>query len=297
MNDRLVHNCSQILCELLKGKIHVNNLIKQTSIYKNYVFEANTILLENKLAIRTIDERIHKQKEFIELTEMGHELAKIVESIAKFNKCYLQLQNKINENFNILEKGNGKVIKNKLLSRGWTNEEIKHYADFALEVDEFRKICPSQFINALFNRYILFLYKFRPKSYVKDILITVITDGLINHFLADLKEQESLITQSFSGASNDGIAKHANQAISKLHENNVEIFRFISEYTPPIQLNNRFITKEAKNLLESFFYVLKPNKEYLSDYIKSCRHFLRKIVNNERRMEMLAFYEELNRSG
>jgi hypothetical protein len=249
-------------------------------------------LLENKLAIRTIDEKIHKQKEFIELTEMGHELAKIIESIDKFNKCYFQLQNKINENFNILEKGNGKVIKNKLLSRGWTNEEIKHYADFAGEAYEFRKFSFPYFINALVNRHILFLYKFRPNTYVKDILITVITDGLINYFLANLKEQESLITQSFSGASNDVIAKHANQAISKLNENNVDIFRFISEYTPPIQLNNRFINKEVKNLLESFFYVLKPDKEYFSDYIKSYRHY-----RNEKRMEMLAFYEELNRSG
>jgi hypothetical protein len=51
MADRLVCNCIQILRLLLDGPTNVNSVIKQTGLYKNYVFEANKTLKKAELGL------------------------------------------------------------------------------------------------------------------------------------------------------------------------------------------------------------------------------------------------------
>ena len=94
-SERLVQDVSQILLLLLKGKSNVNSIIKETSIYKNRVFDANNFLEKAKLAHKIKDKQVHKQKIYLELNEFGQELASFIENTEKFEKLFNQLKNTI----------------------------------------------------------------------------------------------------------------------------------------------------------------------------------------------------------
>ena len=103
MEDRLVQDVSQILLLLLKGNTNVNAIIKQTSIYKNRVFDANNFLEKAKLAHKIKDKLVHKQKIYLQLNEFGQELASFIENTEKFEKSFNQLKNTIKRVYHLPE--------------------------------------------------------------------------------------------------------------------------------------------------------------------------------------------------
>src|SRR5215831_4282533 len=117
MKDRLVQNCSQILFILLKGRQSVNSIIEQTGIYKNYVFEANRFLEQSKLVARVSDKEVHKQKEFIQLTDFGRKLAHFIQNTNKFDESFDVLKQAIDNKFNVPRIG-AKQLRSLLKNRG-----------------------------------------------------------------------------------------------------------------------------------------------------------------------------------
>src|SRR5712691_5383076 len=121
MEDRLVHNCIQILRLLLDGPTNVNSVIRQTGLYKNNVFEANKTLEEAELITKNPK---GKQAFILKLTHLGDEVAKLMNSITEFNKSYAELASSIKANFQFDERDK-KGLKNMLLNINWTKKEIK----------------------------------------------------------------------------------------------------------------------------------------------------------------------------
>src|SRR6266571_9120653 len=120
MKDRLVSNCIQILRRLLDGPTNVNSIIKETGLYKNNVFEANKTLKKAKLVTKN---RKGKQTFILKLTELGDEVAKLMNSITEFNKSYAELASFIKMNFRF-EDSDNKGLKNKRLAINWKEDEI-----------------------------------------------------------------------------------------------------------------------------------------------------------------------------
>ena len=71
---------------LLKGRTNVNAIIKETGIYKNRVFVANSFLEKAELAHKIKDKLVHKQKKYLQLNQFGQELASFIENTEKFEK-------------------------------------------------------------------------------------------------------------------------------------------------------------------------------------------------------------------
>ncbi len=127
MKDRLVSDCIQILRLLLDGPTNVNSIIKETGLYKNNVFEANKTLKDAELITKNPK---GKQTFILKLTELGIEVARLMNSITEFNKSYLELASFIKANFQFEERDK-KGLRKMLLAINWTKKEIKHYSRIA----------------------------------------------------------------------------------------------------------------------------------------------------------------------
>lgn len=84
MDDGLVQNCNQIVGLLLPEKAHVNDIIKRTGLPKAKVFKANNFLAKAHIANRIQDKKKHKQKIFVELTDLGLKIAGLLKSLDDF---------------------------------------------------------------------------------------------------------------------------------------------------------------------------------------------------------------------
>src|SRR6476661_1508134 len=85
MDERLVSDCNQILCLLLKDNTHVNDIIKGTSLPKKRVFTANDFLESIKLINKTNHPK-HKQKILVSLTDFEKHFAKLIVNFEKFDE-------------------------------------------------------------------------------------------------------------------------------------------------------------------------------------------------------------------
>ena len=157
LDDRLVHDVEQILLLLLKGKTNVNAIIKQTSIYKNRVFDANNFLEKAKLARKIKDKQVHEQKKYLELNEFGQELANFIENTKKFEKSLEQLKNTIKCIYHLPQDTKKKTIPSLLLNRGLNQQEISTYRDDLGYAEDFGSDSLSVLLDGIVNKYALFL--------------------------------------------------------------------------------------------------------------------------------------------
>ena len=302
MEDIPVYNCIQILCLLLNGKISVNNIVKQTSIYKNNVFDVNKILEKAGLANSTVDERIHKQMKFMELTEFGRELAGIIQRAYEFEKPYLEYQKKIKESFIVVENTDEKVRKRKLLDKGWKNEEINNYYEEWLErASYFEREILSMLIEGVTIRYALLLLRFNPNKIAKEILIKAVINILTKYLLVRLENlvDNELFKCVYCGANfpKKDIAKHR---VSEMAEDfGIDVFDFIDDFAASL-INSRFINEELKNVITSFFSVIQLPKKSIIKHIKQEEEILNEAdaklpnnENNENYNQVLSLYKEL----
>jgi DNA-binding MarR family transcriptional regulator len=83
--DRLVNTSKHILRLLYDGSTNANQIIKQTSSDRSYVFNVIKTLQEEGLISESTNPEIHKQKKTKNLTELGREIAEIIKSV---QSCY-----------------------------------------------------------------------------------------------------------------------------------------------------------------------------------------------------------------
>jgi DNA-binding MarR family transcriptional regulator len=301
MYNRLVITCIHILRLLLNNNTNVNTIIKQTSSDRTHVHRAIKTLERAQLILET-KTPAHRQKKIKRLTSLGQEVAEINQSLDKFNMYYSELRQKIKENFNIPEHIDEKKHKSMLLARGWDNDEINHYNDWTEEAITFEAASASVIVEALINRYAVLLARFNPNKEAKEILIRVITDALTKYLLSLLEGfmgDESLPIR---------VCDHCGMLQKIPRDNTIfslfgkRIFNFMDNFSPNLQLNNRFIKEEAKKVIFSLFFVFKPPREYVEQYIKEWKEIILEIGNKSnsennvnQHKQLLTFLEEINK--
>lgn len=267
MEDRLVQNISQILLLLLNNRASVNTIVEQTSIYKNYVFEANKFLEQAKLAVPIKDKKVYQQKKFIQLTEFGQELADFIKNTEKFDKSFYEMKIAIKRVYYISQDMQENARRSLLLSRGLNKQEINDYEeDFGYATD-FETGSLSVLIEGIVNRYALFLLKFDPNKYAKELLEEVVIRRLSNYLLTKVEsvvKNEYYICKNCGGELKSALVRH--RIDEMVDESGSRLFNFLGDYVY-ILFNNRHISNEVKDVINCLFSVIHLPEEYVKQKI------------------------------
>ena len=281
LDDRLVQDVEQILLLLLKGKTNVNTIIRQTSIYKNRVFDANNFLEKAKLAHKIKDKQVHEQKKYLELNEFGQELANFIENTEKFEKSLDQLKNTIKRIYHLPEGTEKKAVRSLLLNRGLNQQEIDTYMDDLGYAQDIGSDSLSVLLDGIANKYALFLLEFSPNSHAKEFLKEVIIRRLSKYLL--LKVETMVKYDNFRcekcgmDLSEQVTAQHRIKEM--IEENGLRLFNFLEDYVH-IPFNNRHIGNEVKDIVSCLFSVFHLPKDYVEWKIEESIEVLKNARTN-----------------
>ena len=306
MNDTPVYNRNQILRTILNGPKSVNNIVKDTGIYKKYVLERYLPIFEKAaLVTRSKDRKIHKQKEFLRLTDLGVELAELLDSMDVFDKLHLELRNKIKQTFNDSAKPTKQKKASKSLhrSKGLGEQEINSYNINAEMAWYFEKKSLSICIDVLKTSYAYIISKFSPNDSANDLLLKTFANMIDKYTLMELESLGNEINHYFS-CKDCGHELPVSKEIQDdqksaliLIESCRQMFEFIKQHAPLIFADNSFISKETRNVISSLFSICNPPKEFLEVLIKAeaeTEHPTNE--NSNRHNQVLSFYRELKGS-
>ncbi len=271
MKDRLVQNCSQILCFLLKGRHSINNIIEQTGIYKNYVFEANRFLEQCKLVDRVFDEGVHKQKEFIQLSDFGRKLAHFIENTNKFDESFNLLKQATDSKFNGYRSMGAKPLRSLLKNRGFNDKEINRFAEDISYIRDFAITCLEVAVDVITNVYGLCLLQFNPNESAKGLLAKVMIYKLSSYLQMGIENkvnaQYQIICKNCRtklGEEEMGKIAGANEIVE---ENSRRLFGIMGDFWQ-IPFNNRFVTKDVQDIIRCLFLITDLPKEVMEQEIK-----------------------------
>jgi DNA-binding HxlR family transcriptional regulator len=193
-----VHEQNQILSTLLGGSKNVNRIIKDTSAGKKINTHKKKVLFEYLpnlekigLVTRSIDEKIHKQRENMELTEIGSELADILDGMEKFYKSHHLLNNKIRQIYIPGDPIKNNSFRSKLRDKGLDEQEIESYNQNSEDARCFEKESLSMCINGLKLRYAFIVSKFTLNSIQQDYLLKNIANMIKQCTLMELESLKS----------------------------------------------------------------------------------------------------------
>jgi DNA-binding MarR family transcriptional regulator len=101
--DRLVNTSKHILRLLYDGGTNANQIIKQTSSDRSYVFNVLEALQEEGLISESPDTKKHKQRKIKNLTELGREIAEIIKLVQScYESCDVLKQEKKTLDFKLI---------------------------------------------------------------------------------------------------------------------------------------------------------------------------------------------------
>jgi hypothetical protein len=269
MEDRLVQNCSQILCLLLTGRHNVNNIIEQTGIYKNYVFEANRFLEQSKLVDRVYDKEIHKQKKFIQLTDFGRKLAHFIENTNKFDESFDVLKQTTDKKFSVPENSGAKPLRSLLKNRGFNDEEINRFADDVSCITDFAITCLEVAVYIITNTYGLYLLQFNPNESAKELLTKLMIHKLASYLQMGIENKVNIQYICTNCGTKDRIGEKGMRKVGIneiVDENSRWLFDIIDEWNIPF--NNRFVTKEVQDIIRYLFLITDLPAEVREQKIK-----------------------------
>ena len=262
--------------------MNVNAIIKQTSLYKNRVFDANNFLEKAKLARKIKDKLVHKQKIDLQLSEFGQELASFIENTEKFEKSFNQLKNTIKRVYHLPEGTERKTIRSLLLNRGLNQQEIDSYTDDLGYAQDIGSDSLSVLLDGIVNKYALFLLEFSPNSHAKEFLKEIIIRQLSNYLLAKVetivKEEDFKCKKCGMDHSKEVTAKHRIKEM--IEENGLRLFDFLEDDVR-IPFNNRHIGNEVKDMVSGLFSVFHLPKDYIEWKIQESVAVLKNSRTNQ----------------
>lgn len=283
----LVHAQNQILSTLLKGSKNVNRIINDTSAGKKFDTHKKKVLYEYLpnlekigLVTRRIDEKVHKQIENIELTEIGSELADIVDGMEKFYKSHHLLSDTIKQIYIPGDPIKNDSFRRKLRDKGLGEQEIESYNQDSEDARYFEKESLSMCINGLKSRYIFIVSKFTLNNTQQDYLLKTIANMINECTLMELESLKNEVNHHFT-CEDCGHELSVSQTIRDqqrsafvLIESAKEVFEYIDKNAATIFTQNRFILDEKKGVLSSIFYIYNPPRHLLEQHIKEGREFM-----------------------
>ena len=243
---------------LLEGETNVNSIIKKTSLYKNRVFEAIRELEKGQL-IEEIPSKSHEQKKIKRLLPMGIQLAELRKYTEQFNMS-CRLMKAIKENF---ENGEipDNILKARLLNKKWTPEEISRYYDWDPRCKGFGMESGYNFIVALCARYVSLLFEMGYKEISRLILSKIFTEAVNQRGSAEYSSEQPKVLgdREFEVTLLTFNKELDAKALLQLER---PVINYIDEYSSdkeaPKYLNNGFVEKEAKEVINSISYVIDP---------------------------------------
>jgi DNA-binding PadR family transcriptional regulator len=255
-NDRLVSHCILVLRLLSRGEKHVNAVIEETGLYKEFVHEAITMLQQGRF-IKESKTRSHKQKKIQQLTELGIESVKLMSDIEQIKRSHSELKGLVVEKFGIENDLDETRIKNRLRSRGWSSKEIDFYREFTVYAVLLITESLNMAYNVLTYRYSSLLLKYGIKGFAKTILNSIILDALEYHLL--IVGDNAMIRKLYCMKDNN---ERARVTMDRL----LSSIEAIEEHNPYL---NRFTDKDGERLLTSICSMLELPKNVIGDHISS----------------------------
>lgn len=163
MRGLLVHKCVDILkvfCAQNSQDLWVNEITRrviETTGSKDVPAIKEAIkMLESALLIRTI--HVNKQKQIKIITSLGQVVSNFIWDLKKCGDSYTRLKNAIIEN-NIAIGDAGdieeieRILRSKLLARGWTHDEIPYFKFIMRSAFRMEMIYRNNIFNSILHRY------------------------------------------------------------------------------------------------------------------------------------------------
>jgi hypothetical protein len=293
-------------------------MVEQTGLpgmkFKQRVFVAVDYLQEAGLIMDiSPNKTFTNSKQIKRLTQLGKEVAELIDSIEAYYKSFSKLTNGIKRNFSILQhkttrKADKKTIKIIMRNKGLTDKvksyKIKYkdgklvrtgeeyydpeeyYHKLSLEANKLRAwTSPARLFNTIVTRYVTIISRFgllEEKSLKKIILDGIITHTFSSHlsfFLEQIKDHGFLDAED---TDNKTIA--ANSVFNSFNEQTLK--EMVETILSENLLSNAFVEDEASSVLSSIVSMSKPSTEFIDYHIRELQDPI--IVSeklNHRRVE------------
>jgi len=237
----------KILSTILVEKKSVNVLTKITGYsFKPALTEKLKKLEEEKLVIR-IKDPTHKQREFIELTEVGREIITFYCDILKVKNSYHILEQKFSE-YNELGKKPEIIRINILKAKNWSQQDIENFNDFIIGISFIKSEIVRRITDIIVNRYVAIFLEFDIKN-IGRLIIKKIFEEFIDFMNNDLIEFKN------------------NHALSQKKQNIEEFKKTIIKFT----IGNMYyhfpeiIYDEVKKLSIAYINLINPSKDTIKN--------------------------------
>lgn len=283
MKDRHVPHSSQVLLALLGGDMNVNQIIKQTSLYKDYAREAIKLLHEAKLIEEENKRYIQGQEKKKRLTELGWELATLQDETINFLKYFIVLQKEV-QKINNLTLKDPKVVGSILKNQQWTQNDIDNYPEWAENAQRLFGSTASLLYDGLIIRYAKIISKFTLNEIARSMLVRIVTDTMSEYLLSTHMKRRSCVR---CGATN----------IDESHifeEFSPRIFDLVGD----LDLTNKFAEKEIKNFIKSSILMLAPQRNYIEKMLEMENDLIKQMPDepNTLSKSRVSFYDEILKS-
>ena len=214
---------------------------------KPNTLQAISYLEQGKL-IQQNKELKDSNKQIFELTALGCEVAKFIDSINSFVINYSNFKNQYKEKFPFSYSTNiDNKNKFKLEQNGWKREETKNYLKYLRQTEIIEYDITNAYIQSLFGRYISILLRYDITNFGKQILGTILLETL-NKFIQS--KNESLKNLQLE----DKILFFTNLLSG-------DFYKFFIKNSPPSK-SNIFIEDYLGKMLGSLSKILSPPPGY-----------------------------------
>ena len=184
--DIPVNRYLDILSTILVEKRSINVLTRITGYsYKPALTDKLKVLEEEKLVKRTKDKN-HKQREFIELTELGKEIITFYTDLKKVKDSYHTFIEKFSYYRELSNKPN-EIRNNILKTRNWSQQDIENFNDSRAGIYIIKSEIVRNITDIIVNRYVTIFLEFDVKN-IGRLIIKKIFEAFIEFMNDDLIE-------------------------------------------------------------------------------------------------------------
>jgi DNA-binding MarR family transcriptional regulator len=291
LKDRLVETCVAILRLISDKSMSINKIILQTSSDRSHVIDAIKTLEKAKLVKRR-PSKTRKQMEFLELKQMGEELANFIKSIEWFRRSFHSLAESIDKNFDSKEFGvmkkeslrmageerntmitkrskdylmSEKRLKNKQKAKDWTDTEIYSHNLWFEEADDFQMYSAKAFIAGLFSKYISLSLKHGSNEVSRAILTKIVMDALNQHLTYTYKLFRRGSDKLFSDSEDKNYSDElTNGHITYIFSLNSEIRSYLEDFS-----EEETVYYNLRSTPPTFNFVPKINNRFLVNEVEN----------------------------
>jgi hypothetical protein len=227
-----------------REKKGVNDIFRQLQKFKEqeprlthkpHITKAIRYLVKGKL-IKEAQETASQRKKagkirLKDLTDLGHELSKLIIDVDEYKKSYSNLKSAIKEHFDIshgfgIQTLSKNQLRHRLRQKGWNTEDIKNYPSWLEEAFQLEHQASISIVDALMSRYSEIIFKCENNILAREILYRVVLDAIRECILSRL---EGLFSERMYVESIENIRKITSYQLSD------RTFTYLLNYTPPEQ--------------------------------------------------------------